>query len=211
MRSATRITVASALASVLCSCETPTKAKPPIVHAEGSVTALLVTEGNPILETLVETAGFHKLTVVTPQLYESVEVAGFDLIVFDRFSPSAIPSSNALYFGGCPPIEGLAATPLSTPSRDVHRIAGLAKDSPVMASVNMDELFIQAPAILTLPEGSTVLAYTVRGPVIAEISLRQRRHIIVAFELFESNWPMQPSLVVFVSNACRHLSRPERA
>jgi hypothetical protein len=60
---------------------------------------------------------------------------------------------------------------------------------------------------LGLPADARVLATSQIGPIMAEIPEpgSQRRHVVAAFDVLETNWPMQVSFTVFVANTLTSL------
>ncbi len=129
------------------------------------------------------------------------------VVIFDRVSPSAVPDAPTLSFGARPPVAGLSLTPagVENPSR---RILSWSRQNPIMASVGLDTIAVADTRRLSLPDdGSEALAIAEGGPIIGVVEPRRgRRHIIVSFDLRQSNWPLHVSFAIFMQNAVDDLT-----
>ena len=85
---------------------------------------LLVTNGNAFLEHGIKSAGVRQLAYMTPEKYEDQDPdslrrggweatgatglagEGFDVIVFDGYSPTTVPRVDSLYFAATPAYRG---------------------------------------------------------------------------------------------------------
>jgi hypothetical protein len=76
-----------------------------------------------------------------------------------------------------------------------------SRDSAMMRYVAMDDVLIRGAGRLVVPAEATVLAVGQAGPLIAEAPAAGGRHVAVAFDVLQSNWPLYVSFPVFVSNA----------
>jgi len=71
--------------------------------------------------------------------------------------------------------------------------------------VALDDLVLTGPGRLVLPDAAKMLAVAESGPVMAAVEVDRRRHVVVGFDVLQTNWPMQVSFPVFVSNALQWL------
>jgi hypothetical protein len=171
---------------------------------------LLVTQGNVFLERALRATGVQQLAKLSPELYESADESslrrgpeGYDLIVFDRYSPRRMPLVGSLSFAGVPPITGLSLRP-GTSSRSEVAL-DWSRQHALLRWVAMEDLVMSSPGRLVLPDGATVLATGQSGPIMAEVSADGQRHVVASLDVLRSNWPMQVSFAVFMSNAVQHL------
>lgn len=128
-------------------------------------------------------------------------------IVLDRVSPSVVPDAPTLSLGARPPIPGLSLMP-STVENPSRRILSWSRQHPIMASVGLDTIAVADERRLSLPDdGAEALAIAEGGPVIGVIEPRRgRRHIVVSFDLRQSNWPLHVSFAIFMQNAVDYLT-----
>ena len=181
------------------------------------VQVLLVTSGNGFLERALRSAMVRKLVVRTPAEYEHEDPQrlrrgwggadeGFDLIVFDAFSPPGVPPVSGLYLGAVPPLEGVARAGPGAGEPKVQELLNWDQQNPMMQHVEMKYVVMQDPGHLVLPEAAMVLAIGSGGPVMAELSADGVRHVMTSFPVLDSNWPMQVSFVTFICNAVQTLA-----
>jgi hypothetical protein len=180
------------------------------------VRVMLVTTGNGFLERALRSAMVRKLVIRTPAEYENEDPHhlrrgaggsedGFDLIVFDGFSPSHVPPVNSLYLGAAPPLPGVAKLGPGAGEPRVQELLNWDQHHPLMQHVEMKYLAMQTPGHLALPQSAAVLAIADAGPVIAECDDAGVRHVMTAFGILDTNWPMQVSFVTFICNAVQTL------
>ncbi|MEM9789733.1 MAG: VWA domain-containing protein, partial [Planctomycetota bacterium] len=180
---------------------------------------LLVTRGNGFLERVIEGVGVRQLVVWGPEKYADQDPdtlrrggwdeggvtadEGFDAIVFDQVAPDVAPPVDSVYFGVAPPLEGLTIE-----GRDDDRpqvMLDWDKQDPLMRYVAMDDLVLGSRARVVVPTDGQVLATAVAGPAIVQVTRGGVRHVVVGFSVTDSNWPLQISFPVFVSNAVQTL------
>ena len=173
----------------------------------------LVTEGNAFLVRAIKAAGAGKVNIELPEAYEnrhSTEKSpsddeAVDVFVFDRYSPRRTPLVDSLYFGAAPAIDGLSLAADDTDSDVQHALLDWRPDHPVLRYVALDDLVLAGTGRLVLPDAARMLAVAESGPVMAAIEVDRRRHVVVGFDVLQTNWPMQVSFPVFVSNALQWL------
>ncbi len=131
----------------------------------------------------------------------------FRLIIFDRVSPARTPALPTLSFGARPPLEGLSLMP-SEVEQPGRRVLSWSRQHPVMASVGLDSIAIADRRRISLPgQGGEALALAEGGPIIALVEPRGgARHVLVSFDLRQSNWPLHVSFAIFIQNAVDHLT-----
>jgi hypothetical protein len=123
------------------------------------------------------------------------------VLVFDRHAPRFAPPVDSLSFGSHPPIEGLRFAPARAAGGRAGVTLDWKRDHPLLRFVALDGLVTTGAARVTLPDRAETLATGGEGPIMAVIPGDGARHVVVAFELFKSNWPMQVGFPVFVANA----------
>ncbi len=170
---------------------------------------LLVTEGNAFLERAIEAVGVRRLVTMTPKKYEDQDPArlrrgdgdeGFDLMVFDEYSPAKQPVVNSVSFGGTGGLTDLERRPTREGEPKSQVLLNWRREHPLLRYVVLDDLLLVEPGRLALPEGAVVLATGQAGPVMAEMVTGSTRHVMTSFNVLKTNWPMQVSFAVFMSN-----------
>lgn len=132
----------------------------------------------------------------------------FDLLVFDRVSPTALPEVPTLIFGATLPGEPNVA--------GNHDLAGMIlsweRRSPVMRDLTLDAVQVDrwlGPAprawLETLGRVSD-LALARDGALITLLQTRRADHVLVRFAVSDSNWPLHFSFPVFLFNAVEELT-----
>ena len=201
---------------------------------------LMVTGGNAFLQRVIQSVGVRELVTMTPDKYENQDPQtlrrggwdtagttanvneGFDLVVFDSYTPKAVPPVSSLSFGASVPVEGLrivsggpASTQASEGAEGGAQAAGESggaevildwdRDHPLMRYVVLDDVILQRPGRLVVPNEATVLATGQSGPIVAELVREGKRHVVTSFDVIASNWPLYVSFPVFMSNAVQTL------
>lgn len=179
---------------------------------------LLVSEGNAFIEQSVRALGVRRLALMTPERYEDQNPTklrrstgvdgseGYDAIIFDNYSPKDVPTIDSLYLGGSPPVEGLKLIPASKEKARAELILAWKRDHALTRYVALDDVVMSEPGRLALPLTAEILATAQSGPVMASVQSGGVNHVMVAFDVLKSNWPMQVSFPVFVSNAVTWLA-----
>ena len=126
----------------------------------------------------------------------------WDIVVLDRVRPDAPPDVPSLSFGA-----GVGEMTVTIPSNpSPTRVVSWERSSPVLRHVGLDGVYVSRPGIIsgTEPAHILTLARGSDGPLIA-FDERSRR-VVVAFDLAQSNWPVQFGFPVFLANTIEVLS-----
>ncbi len=177
------------------------------------VAVLLVTRGNAFLEKALEAVSVRRLVTMTPTQFEQMNEqqlaqSDLDVAVFDGYSPPRLPGMDAVYFNAVPPAPGLRLIGAAEGDEQAKAVLDWKRDEPLLNYVVLDDMLMSGPGRLALPPDAVVLATTSGGPVLAVVNdpvTRGRRHVVAAFDLLRTNWPMQVSFAVFMSNAVQWL------
>ncbi len=184
-----------------------------------NVTTLVVLESRQrtlainLLERVLEIA-----TTIPPIIYDIDEyerrrataaLPAHDLLIFDGVAPAAPVDRPALFFGVAPPESRIALVRDDAQEGASRRFSAWQRRHPLMLSVNLDSVIVEGADRITVAESpdddarlssTTELAWGPDGPLMIEQELGATRRVITAFKIEESNWPLLPSFVVFVSN-----------
>ena len=183
-----------------------------IVPPPKRLSVTLVTNGNYFLEKAMNALGLDKPNIITPDVYASNPPADSDVIIFDHISPKTLPQAgNFVYFGGLPP-----ETPLKQLA-DVERpelvlfntddsVLDWKRDHPLLRGLNMSRLFVAESMRLTLPPEAEVLIEGNKGPLVLLYRADRRTHLVVSFDVLQSNWPLRETFPYFLYNTMQFLA-----
>ena len=184
-----------------------------VVPPPEPLSVLLVTDGNPYLERLVLGAlDLRDPKVVTPAQYDAAVPDTYDVIVFDRHSPEKLPpAGNFVYFGGV--ARGLklkqatdAGQPLFT---EGNLVLDWDRDHPILRGLNLSKLYARTAMRLDVPLEAKAIVEGLKGPLVVLYREGRRRHLVVAFDTLESNWPLRQSFPYFMYNALQFMAAGE--
>ena len=175
-----------------------------ILSAPRRLSVLLATSGNLALESALRACPLAKLDVKSPAELEKLLAQGelpYNLAVLDRCSPAKLPRGRYMIFGqppsGCgATVEGALTDQVVVDWRSRHSI---------LQFVNLSNLYAAKAAKLTLPRDAEVLAEFAKTPAIALVRKEGSLFLLVNFDLMDSNWPFEPSFVMFCYNATGYL------
>ncbi|MBN2129542.1 MAG: VWA domain-containing protein [Sedimentisphaerales bacterium] len=171
------------------------------------LSVLLVTQGNPVLESALQACPLARLDPCTPAGFDAMDPAVFalerpyDLIVLDNHVPAHQPRCQYLVFGAPP--NGID---VNAP-REVEKqiVVDWRTQHPVLQYVNLTNLFAARSRQLELPRDADVLAEFNESPAVAFLRREGRDYLLVAFDVMQSNWPFEPGFVLFCYNALNFL------
>jgi hypothetical protein len=147
----------------------------------------------------------------------------YDLVVFDRTSPTRMPPAPTLTIGSSPPIPGLRIEASTGPQAAAPtRFISWKRTHPTLRNVALDAVLVSPPMRMVIkdappasapsPEARpkiTPLAFGADGPLIAlaeEPGVRGVKRLVLAFDLIRTNWGKDVSFPVFISSAVDFLT-----
>ncbi|MEI7658133.1 MAG: VWA domain-containing protein [Phycisphaerae bacterium] len=163
-----------------------------------------------LLDDVVSELGLRAVERVSWNDYErlaSTRALGvFDCVLFDRVTPLKACPLPSISFGATMPGSGLERS-------DGTSAAGgqtlfWQRSHPLLASVSLDALVIDDPAVLTRTSDQTSIDELINargGLLLATANDQGLRRIVAAFDLGRSNWLLQPSFPVFMAESIRFL------
>jgi hypothetical protein len=174
------------------------------------LSVLLVTEGDYFLERMISSLNLKTASVITPQEYEAKVPANFDVIIFDRgYAPAKLPpAGNFIYFGSV--AQGLKLKPFTQDGKtvmlDSTGVLDWKRDHPILKNLALNRLRVAQAEKLDVPADAQVLVEGVKGPLIVLDHEGKSTHLVIAFDLLQSDWPTQPSFPLFMYNALQYLA-----
>ncbi|HEX2837215.1 MAG TPA: VWA domain-containing protein [Phycisphaerales bacterium] len=170
-----------------------------------------------LLGDILEELRPRELVRANPAEYERLVLEGndrsFDLLVFDAAKPATPPRVPSISLGTVPPLGGLA--PAAAPAATRPNSVFWDRSHPLMRGVPLDNLVVRevlpvTTAAQTAPPPQ-IVARSDDRPLIVLTEEAGVRHVVVCFDLAQSNWPLTPSFAVFVANAMDELTLRARS
>jgi hypothetical protein len=181
-----------------------------VVPAPKTLSVCLVTEGNYFLE-----LGLQKPAVMTPEAYEEKLPTQYDVIVFDRYCPTKLPPAGGFIYFLDGPRAALPADVKIKVAKDaaggpvVLKDVGVLdwkRDHPMLRELAMSKLYVAEAAKLDVPPEAEVLVDGLKCPLLVMQRQGKQTHLVVAFDLLQSNWPLKVSFPIFLHNALQYLA-----
>jgi hypothetical protein len=174
-----------------------------------SLSVLLVTPGNYYLERAVNSLSLKDPQTMSPSDYESKQPKDFDVIIFDRTTPKFLPDSgNFMYFGCIAP--GLKLKPALDNGQQVMLtecgVLDWQRDHPMLKFLSLSKLYAAEAIKLELPLEAEVLVEGLKGPMVVLHREGRSMHLVVTFDVMQSNWPLRLSFPMFMHNALQYMA-----
>jgi Ca-activated chloride channel family protein len=164
---------------------------------------LLVTDGDPYLETALTYLPNTELYGVTPAKYgPSTHPEKFDLIVFDAHLPATLPATPILAIAPdrSSPLGDLAGT-LKDPG-----IGSIDADEPILRYVDLSTTHIAEAKKLVVPAWArTVIGGPAGAPLLYAGDRAGLRSAVLAFEPRRSDLPLQVAFPILIANLAGEL------
>jgi len=166
-----------------------------ILSPPKELAVLLVTEGNPFLQKVLTLDPLVKLTQITPSEYRPA--GRYDLIVFDSWTPEEMPPERSVFIAprrNVGPIQTIGT--IQDPT-----IASWRREERILRFVSFADVHIARAGRLELPPQVKVLVESAAGePLMALVPYGEAEHLVIAFNILESDWPLRSSFIVFFAN-----------
>ena len=177
------------------------------------ISALLVTSGNPFLQKALAVDEQIKLTVLTPTEYEtdvlpdsanSQAKKEYQVVIFDRYSPSTLGDGNYMFI--YPPAVDASETP--TPelkwnigaALETPIITDWERTHPILQHVHLENVQIGTAYQVTPPSTAQVLARSFESPVLFIDVTPNRKIVFAAINILESDLPLRIAFPVIIAN-----------
>jgi len=186
-----------------------------VVPPPKTLAVCLVTRGNYFLERAMGSLGLKKPAVMSPTEYEKNPPTEYDVIIFDRYSPKNLPPAGSfVYFldgarAELPSDVKVKISKDASGQAEVLKDVGILdwkRDHPILHELALTKLYIAEAAKLDVPDDAQVLLDGLKGPLIVLDREKKGTHLIVAFDVLQSNWPLKVSFPMFLQNAMQYLA-----
>jgi hypothetical protein len=178
-----------------------------VLEPPRKLSVLLVTEGNAVLESALAACPVARLDPCTPAGFDAMDPNLFlaqqqyDVVVLDDHVPRHTPRCRYLVFGRTP--RGIDANTVGELENQV--LVDWRAQHPVLQYVNLTNLFAAKVQQLELPRDAEVLAEFNDGPALAVLRRQGSTFLLASFDILESNWPFEPSFILYCYNALNFL------
>jgi hypothetical protein len=175
-----------------------------------ALSVLLVTEGNPFMEKLLNSLNLRDPQVMSPVEYEEKLPTNFDLIIFDRaYAPTKLPpAGNFIYFGAIAP--GLKLQPETDAGKQVMMdnvgVLDWRRDHPILKGLSLGKVYALEAIKLKVPPEDEVLIEGTKGPLMVLHREGRSTHLVITFNAFESHWPVTVSFPIFMYQAVQFMA-----
>lgn len=178
-----------------------------ILSPPRQLTVLLVTTGNIVLESALQSCPLAQLEVYSPDEFEAIDFGAlsvkqpYDVIVLDNYTPNQLPRCRYLVFGRPP--NGIDVSVSEQLKGQV--IVDWRPRHPVLKYVNLMNLFAAKSYKMALPRDAEILAEFGQGPAIALVRRSGSVFLLAGFDVLQTNWPFEPGFILFCYNATAFL------
>ncbi len=80
------------------------------------------------------------------------------------------------------------------------------REHPILQNLALNKLYAAQALKLDVPLDREVLVDGLKGPLVVLDREDKQTHLIVAFDVLQSNWPLKVSFPVFLDNAMQFLA-----
>ncbi|HET6248050.1 MAG TPA: VWA domain-containing protein [Tepidisphaeraceae bacterium] len=185
-----------------------------VVPPPKSLAVLLVTDGNYFLERAINSLGLKAPDTIRPDIYEDKKPDKYDVIIFDRYKPTYLPSAgNFIYFLDGPRAalpdmklkvaKGADGRPILL--TDVG-VLDWKREHAILKDLALSKLYIAQAVKLDVPPEDEVLIDGLKGPLVVMDHTLRATNLVVAFDCLQSNWPLKVSFPIFLHNALQYLA-----
>ncbi len=171
------------------------------------LSVLLVADENPVLESALKACSLERLDLMSGSQFDANDRSDFsieqsyDIIVLDNHLPARLPKCRYLIFG--PPPAGIDVSVSQQLKNQV--VVDWRPRHAVLKYVNLANLFAAKSLRMDLPRDAEVLAEFNESPALALLRRKGSVFLLAGFDVLESNWPFEPSFVLFCYNAVQFL------
>jgi len=188
-----------------------------VVPPPKDLSLLLVTDSGYFLKRAVQSLTLKQVDVTQPDDYETKKPTTYDVVIFDNYKPKFLPEAgNFIWFGVVP--DGVKTKPATdepptappgSGSPIVLEDVGVLdwkREHPILQDLGLGRLYTAKAIKLNVPLDREVLLDGLKGPLIVLDRAARTTHLIVAFDVMQSNWPLKPSFPIFLHQAMQYLA-----
>lgn len=177
------------------------------------------TEPPSVLMVSDENLYLHAALLSDPQIsYRNIPCSAyppakgkFDIVIFNRCAPKAMPSQGRFLFFD-PPAEGTPFEVIREDGKTLKQplVTEQRQSHPVMQFITMGDLNIAEAVRLRKKPGDIVLVAAFTDPLVMARKEKDRISMVVGFSLKRTDWPLRVAFPLFVRNAIQWMMRGGR-
>jgi len=170
--------------------------------ARRDVQVQLVSDGNPFLQRALEADPHVRVTVVKPESY--MGHAGYDLTIFDRYTPDKLEAGGAYLLVAAAPQDGpaLSAGEVARPA-----VVEWERTHPVTRYTNLQDLQMASSLALQPATWAKTLVDGDTTPLVICGESRTMRAVLIGFDILQSTLPKLAAFPILVQNSVEWLTR----
>jgi uncharacterized protein YegL len=165
----------------------------------------LVTQGNPVLESVFQACPLASFKTLTAEAFETAmadqTLSPYDVTVLDNLLPARLPRGRYLAFGVVPEAMGMTVSG----SLENQFIVDWRPNHSILRHVNPSHVYAAQAVKVVPPREARVLAQFNDGPAMVLTQSGGSTFVWVGFDCLKSNWPFEPSFVLFCYNVMDYL------
>ncbi len=170
-------------------------------HPSSSQRILLVSEGNFFLEQFLGALPNAEAYQMLPS-EAGIPAAGYTTTIYDGFFPETLPDGSILLIN--PPPNSLMDVGLAT-----DQIGELTvPEHPITNHANLEQVSVLRAKPITPPLWADVLLESDAGALVFVGETQSRRVAVLAFDLLDSDLPLQIAFPILFSNLLDYLNPP---
>jgi hypothetical protein len=160
-----------------------------------------------VLESALQSCSLSRLEVHSPTEFDAMDHSAlsleqpYDIIVLDNYLPAQLPKCRYLVFGHPP--NGINVSVSQQLENQI--MVDWRTKHPVLEYVNLTNLFAAKCYKMALPRDAEVLAEFNETPAMAIVRRNGSVFLLVGFDILQTNWPFEPSFILFCYNAANFL------
>ena len=172
------------------------------------IAILVVGSGSYFLENILRidpAVDRLRLARMAPEEFRAADpgLSKHDLIIFDRAIPDApLPPGSYLFLDSIPVSKGLERRKMT----QSVEIIEWDQSHPVSRFTDLGSLTVARARPVVPRPGDRVLLQSTAGALMVELDDPQTRSLVIAFDIYDTDWPLQASFPIFAANAMRWLA-----
>ena len=172
------------------------------------ISVLLVANDNPFLEKVLSVDEKLALSVVTPAEYDPA-ATGYQVIIFDQFSPPTLGDGNYMFIYPPKANEGGTAMWDIGESLETPIITDWERTHPILRHVHLENVQIGEAYQVNPPPTAHVLARSFESPVLFVDVTPTRKIVFAAINLLQSDLPLRIAFPVIIANTIQWFQQSE--
>jgi len=176
------------------------------LHGAATLNVLLVGKGDLFLEralSLDPRVALYKTPNAPNAQRRTPNTQNYDIVVFDNTPETPVNALGVLNLGAAG-----VNTPVIAHGRIDKPVPTTVKEGALTKGVTFESTFISTAQKVTPAAGAEVLAQSKDGPLLIA-SRGAQKHVYLAFSPLDSDFPLQVSFPIFISNALDYLAPKE--